>query len=164
MQLLYELAGAVMDVNGELLQYRHLIKRPEYREIWGRAYGNEVGRLAQGLPGRVEGTDTIRFIPKHEVPSDRFKDVTYGQIVCNHRPEKEDPNRERLVAGGDGINFPGEVGTPTTDMLTVKLLLNSVVSTPGAKFFTADIKNFYLMTPLDRFPTLGDRSEKTITP
>ncbi|KAL7532915.1 hypothetical protein ACHAXR_004936 [Thalassiosira sp. AJA248-18] len=35
-------------------------------------------------------------------------------------------------------------------MLTVKLLLNSIVSTPGAKFFNMDIKNFYLMTPLKR--------------
>ena len=37
------------------------------------------------------------------------------------------------------------------DLLTIKLLLNSVVSTPGAKFMTIDISNFYLMTPLDRY-------------
>eukprot|EP00804_Cyclotella_cryptica_P015223 CCRYP_000751-RA/>CCRYP_000751-RA protein AED:0.35 eAED:0.36 QI:0/0/0/1/1/1/3/0/419 len=35
-------------------------------------------------------------------------------------------------------------------MLTVKLLFNSVISTPGAKFMTMDISNFYLMTPLPR--------------
>ena len=55
-----------------------------------------------------------------------------------------------MVVGGDRINYPGDVGTPTADLLTVKLLLNSIVSTPGAKFFTVDIKNFYLMTPLPR--------------
>ena len=82
LQFLCEMAGAVMDTNGDLLQYRHLIKRPEYREVWGGAYGKEVGRLAQGLPGVVEGTNTINFIHKHEVPDDRYKDVTYGQIVC----------------------------------------------------------------------------------
>ena len=150
MQFLCEFAGAVMDANGELLQYRHLIKRPEYKRVWGGAYGKEVGRLAQGLPGIVEGTDTIDFIRKHEIPDDRYKDVTYGQIVCNYREEKIDPYRARLVVGGDRINYPGEVGTPTADLLTVKLLLNSIVSTPGAKFFTVDIKNFYLMTPLPR--------------
>ena len=150
MQLLCELAGAVMDANGELLQYRHLIKRPEYREVWGKAYGKELGRLAQGMLGVVEGTDTLDFIRKDEIPADRRKDVTYGQIVCNYRPEKDDPNRARLVVGGDRINYPGKVGTPTCSMLTVKLLLNSIVSTPGAKFFTMDIKNFYLMTPLKR--------------
>eukprot|EP00804_Cyclotella_cryptica_P008940 CCRYP_012041-RB/>CCRYP_012041-RB protein AED:0.46 eAED:0.46 QI:0/-1/0/1/-1/0/1/0/111 len=35
-------------------------------------------------------------------------------------------------------------------MLTAKLLFNSVISTPGAKFMTMDISNFYLMTPLPR--------------
>ena len=34
------------------------------------------------------------------------------------------------------------------DLLTVKLLLNSVISTPRAKFITADIAIFYLKTPL----------------
>ena len=36
-------------------------------------------------------------------------------------------------------------------MLTSKLLLNSVVSTPGVKFMTIDIKYFYLNTPMERF-------------
>ena len=35
-------------------------------------------------------------------------------------------------------------------MLVAKLLFNSVVSTKGAKFMTADISNFYLNTPLTR--------------
>ena len=140
-----------MNANGELLQYRHLIAHKEYQEVWGNGYAKELGRLAQGLDGVVKGTNTLDFIRKEEVPQDRFRDVTYGQIVCNYRPEKEDPNRARLVVGGDRINYPGKVGTPTCNMLTVKLLLNSIVSTPLAKFFTVDIKNFYLMTPLKRF-------------
>ena len=49
---------------GELIEYRHLIGDPKYREIWGQAYGNELGRLAQGMEGRVKGTNTIFFIPK----------------------------------------------------------------------------------------------------
>ena len=32
----------------------------------------------------------------------------------------------------------------------MKLLLNSVISTEGAKFMTLDIANFYLCTPLPR--------------
>ena len=67
------------------------------------------------------------------------------------RPEKiDEPNRTRFTAGGDKINYPGEVATPTAEMLVAKLLFNSVVSTPGAKFMTMDISNFYLMTPLLR--------------
>ena len=34
---------------GELMEYRHIIGNPKYREIWVQAYGNELGRLAQGM-------------------------------------------------------------------------------------------------------------------
>jgi hypothetical protein len=53
--------------------------------------------------------------------------------------------------GGNLINYPGDCGTPTADLLTVKLMFNSIISTPNAKFITIDIKDFYLMTPMDRF-------------
>ena len=56
----------------------------------------------------------------------------------------------RFVVGGDRINYPGEVATPTADMLVAKVLFNSVVSSLGAKFMTIDISNFYLNTPLKR--------------
>ena len=36
-------------------------------------------------------------------------------------------------------------------MLTVKLLLNSVISTKGAKCMPIDIKNFYSNTPMSRY-------------
>ena len=70
--------------------------------------------------------------------------------MCNVWPEKEDQERLRFVVGGDRINYPGEVATLTADMLVEKLLFNSIVSTPSAKFMTLDISNFYLMTPLKR--------------
>jgi hypothetical protein len=36
-------------------------------------------------------------------------------------------------------------------MVSAKIMWNSVISTPGAKFGGADIKNMYLETPLDRY-------------
>ncbi len=33
----------------------------------------------------------------------------------------------------------------------VKLLLNSIISMPKAKFMTLDLKDFYLMTPMKRY-------------
>ena len=77
--------------------------------------------------------------------------MTYGRIVVNYRPKKSDPNRVRLAVGTNCINYPGNCSTPTTNMLTVKLLLNSVISTKGAKFMSIDIKNFYLNTPMARY-------------
>ena len=50
--------------------------------------------------------------------------------------------------GGDRINYPGEVATPTAEMLVAKLLFNSTISTKGARFMTMDISNFYLNSPL----------------
>ena len=136
---------------GDMLEYRQLLRHPKLREDWLRSSANEFGRLAQGVGGRVKGTNTIKFIPKNQVPVDRFKDCTYGRFVCDVRPQKAEPNRTRLTIGGDRINYPGEVGTPTADMLLVKILFNSVISTDGAKFMTADIKDFYLNTPLQRY-------------
>jgi hypothetical protein len=52
--------------------------------------------------------------------------------------------------GGNKINYPGEIATPTAEMLAAKILFNSFVSTKGAKFMTMDVSNFYLMTPLKR--------------
>ena len=84
------------------------------------------------------------------MPAARRKDVTYGQFICNVRPEKKERHRTRFEIGGDRMNYPGEVATPTAEVLVAKLLFNSVVSTPGAKFMTMDISHFYLTTPLKR--------------
>ena len=84
------------------------------------------------------------------MPAARRKDVTYGQFICNVRPEKKERHRTRFEVGGDSINYPGEVATPTAKVIVAKLLFNSVVSTPGAKFMTMDISHFYLTTPLKR--------------
>jgi hypothetical protein len=104
------------------------------------------------MPGRAMGTDTIFFIPRHRVPKERATDITYGLITCLVRPEKtKELNRTWLVAGGDRVHYPFNAGTPTANLLTVKLLINSVISTPGTGFFTMDIKNFYLCTLMLRY-------------
>ncbi len=70
--------------------------------------------------------------------------------MCTVQPEKAEPNQTRFTVGGDRINYPGKVATPTAEMLVAKMLFNSVISTKGARFMTMDISNFYLMTPLHR--------------
>ena len=145
-------AMTVMDAEtGKLLNYKQLMRNPKYKRKWATSSANEFGRLANGVGGRIKKpTNTIRFVRREEIPKDRRKDVTYGSFVCNVRPEKEEQERTRFVVGGDRINYPGEVATPTADMMVAKILFNSVVSTKGAKFMTMDISNFYLMTPLKR--------------
>ena len=71
-------------------------------------------------------------------------------MVCKVCPEKSDPNRTRITIRGNRINFPGDVGTPIASLELAKLVFDSVLLRPGAKFTTFDICNFYLQTPLDR--------------
>eukprot|EP00957_Ditylum_brightwellii_P069291 5260180-Ditylum_brightwellii.AAC.1 len=52
--------------------------------------------------------------------------------------QKEDPNHVRLTVGGNRVEYPFDVSTPTADL-------------NGAKFLTIDIKNFYLNTPMERY-------------
>jgi hypothetical protein len=69
-------------------------------------------------------------------------------VVCEVRPDKDDPNRTRITIGGNCICFPGDVGTNTASLELVKLLLNSVLYWKGARFSSIDLKNFYLNTPM----------------
>ena len=62
------------------------------------------------------GTNTIFFIPKDKVSAGIT--VTYGIIVAEIRPQKAETRRTRLIVGGDLINFPGDVTTPTKNLST----------------------------------------------
>lgn len=43
------------------------------------------------------------------------------------------------------------MSTQTADLTTVEILINSVLSTPSAKLVTANLKDFYLGTPMERY-------------
>jgi hypothetical protein len=131
-----------------LMEMRHLLVNPKYKELWGKSYTIKLSPLAQGIPGISNGTNTIIFIRRNDVPIDRRKDITYGRVCVNYCPEKADPNRTRLTIGGNRITHPRDCGTPTVDMVTVKIHLNSIVSTKGARYCTIDLKDFYLNTPM----------------
>ena len=45
------LAAVLNEEKDKLMEYCHLIGNPKYRELWKNSYGNELGRLAQGIPG-----------------------------------------------------------------------------------------------------------------
>ena len=90
------------------------------------------------------------LIEKKDIPVYRWRVVTYGRVVVDYRPEKSDPYYTRLTMGGYRVNYPGDCGTPTVVLTTVKLLLNSIVSTLNPTFMTTDIKDFYLNTPMAR--------------
>ena len=93
-------------------------------------------------------TNTITFITRNEIPHNQRKYVIYRKFVCSVRPDIKENNRTRFTVGGDKIDYPGEVATPTAYMLVAKILFHSIISTKVARFMTIDTSNFYLMTPL----------------
>ena len=138
-------------ITGEPQNYKNLHKNPKTRKLWGGAMSKELGRLSQGIDGITKGTDCLFFVTHEEIlnmPKDRT--VTCARTVVDCRPQKKDPHRVRTTAGGNLINCPGELTARTADMVTSKILWNSVVSTKNARCCTADTSNFYLATPLDR--------------
>ena len=84
-----EFANEVFDEEtGQLLKYRELLAHPRHHDAWMLSSANEFGRLAQGVGGRIKGTDTILFIYKHQVPMERWRDVTYAKFVCELKPHQ----------------------------------------------------------------------------
>jgi hypothetical protein len=117
------------------------MNHPKYKDVWTKSFSKEIVCL-------TTTTETIFFVNKTEIPKEHRGDVTYGQIICTYRDAKKDKFWTHIIMGGNLINYPGDCGTPTADLLTVKLLLNSVISTPNAKFMTLNLKDFYLVTPM----------------
>ena len=78
------------------------------------------------------------------------KKVTYGRIECDYRQQKSEKYRTQLMVGGNLLDFPGALATPTATVTTVKCFFNSVISTKNTKCMTADIQNFYLNNKLDK--------------
>ena len=126
--------GVVHLVTKETItKYKQLIADPLLRETWSKAMCKELGRLCQGFD-KTEGTDTIRFLDLDGIkciPTDQI--ITYAIIVVDYRPQQEDPNRVRITAGGNLIQYPSELTTIPADMCTSNIMWNSTISTKGVR-------------------------------
>ena len=100
-----------------------------------------------------KGTNSIFVWTHAEIKQAYAENVTftYAKIVVDFRPQKEDPYRIRITAGGNLLTYRGNVSTRTADLSTSKLLWKSVLNTDGAKYMCLDINNFYLTAALDFF-------------
>jgi hypothetical protein len=85
-------AGAVFHPEtGSAMTYWQLITDPLTMQDWQQSATNKFGQLAQGIGGRVKGTDTIRFIKRSEIPTDHKP--THPRFVCEIKPHKVEVNR-----------------------------------------------------------------------
>jgi hypothetical protein len=83
-------ANAVIHpISGKEMEYSALMKDTRLQPLWTRGFGNECGRLFQGIRD-IPGTNTCFFIKLTNIPKDR--NITYGKIVCDckhHKKEKK---------------------------------------------------------------------------
>jgi hypothetical protein len=140
----------------KFLEQRQLHQDPCYKATWDTLYANELGHLCQGIgvgntptAQRVSSTNTFFLIDYQDIPAHKKKEICHTMVVCEVRPEKDDPNCTRItMIGGNCICYPGNIGTNTASLKLVKLLLNSALSQKGARFSSINFKNFYLDTPM----------------
>jgi hypothetical protein len=142
--------AVVHPITGKKMEYMALMKDPSLQPLWKRGFGNEVGRLFQGIHD-IPGTYTCFFVELTNIPKDR--QINYGKVVCDYKPHKKEKERVRLPVGGDRLDYSGDVATSTADITTFKILINSTLSTADADaaMMMMDIKKYYLGNPFPRF-------------
>ena len=140
-------ANAVIDPEtGATLSLKQLLSGND-KKTWKESHSDEWGRLTQGN-SRFKVTGTCFLIewetkPKHITP-------TYLRPVCNIRPQKVKTHRIRIIVGCNKVVTEGNLSTPTANLTTAKLHINSTIYTDGAKYVCFEISNFYLETPMTR--------------
>jgi hypothetical protein len=140
--------AVIHPVNGKEMEYSALMRDPRLQPLWTRGFGNECGRLFQGIRD-MPGTDTCFFTEFKNIPQNRK--ITYGKIVCDYKPHKQEKERVWLTIGGNRLNYSGDIATSTVDITTFEILIYITLSTEDAAMMMVDIKNYYLGTPLPRF-------------
>ena len=94
--------NAILDeTTGKSLEYRNLIKLEKYKTVWENSFTKELDQLAQGKCGH-QGTDIIRFIPRHKVPPKRK--VMYGHILSIVAHKKKTPIEQGSQWAAIGLN------------------------------------------------------------
>jgi hypothetical protein len=145
----------VHPITGETISsYKKMMNDPAMAEIWQTAFRKDFGGMAQGDNKTGQKGTNAMFVMTHNkikqaVAAGKF--FTYMNPVVDYRAQKEDPYRIWITAGGNLINYESNASMQTANLDTAKIHLNSVVSTPLARYMWLDIKNFYLMAALEYF-------------
>jgi hypothetical protein len=108
------------------MEYTALMKDPRLKSLWKRGFGNECGRLFQGI-WDIAGTDTCLFIKLTNVP--KYRKITHVKIVCDYKPHKKEKECVRLAVDSDRLDYSGDIATSTADITTFKIIINSTLST-----------------------------------
>jgi hypothetical protein len=137
--------SAIHPSTGKEMQYKDLMKDPYLGPPFETGLSNELDRICQGIRD-IAQTNTALFIDLKSIPKNR--QITYGKLVCDFKPNKNEKHQVILTVSGDKLDYSGDTATSTADITTFKILINSTLSTQEAKMMMMDTKNYYLGTPL----------------
>ena len=115
----------VHPTTGETISsYKKLMHDPDTSDIWQTAFGKDFGGMAKGdCKTGQKGTNSIFIMTHADIPKiPQGQTVTYARVVVDFCPQKADPHRIRITAGGNLINYPRELSTRTADLTTSKLM------------------------------------------
>jgi hypothetical protein len=145
----------VHPVTGETISsYKKLMNDPARAEVWQSAFGKDFGGMAQGDNKTGQKGTNAMFVMTHDEIAQVLhagKVFTYANPVVDHRPQKEDPNKIQITAGGNLINYEDKLSVRTADINTANLHWNSIISTVKARYMCLNIGNFYLTAALEYF-------------
>jgi len=112
----------------------HLDANFLHHALHGNAFNPDTNQLAK-YPELAKCSEGSLWV---ESCKDKFGRL---RIVAAYRPKKDNPRRIRFTVGGNLIHYLGQTSTKAANLFTVKLLINSTLSTPNAKFMTIDLKD-----------------------
>jgi hypothetical protein len=145
----------VHPIMGEMISsYKKLMHDPATAEIWQAAFGKDFRGMAQGNTKTGQKEMHAMFVMTHnEIKHvlQQGKKFTYGNMVVDYQPQKNDPHCIHITASVNLITYNSSPSIQTADLDMANLHWNSVISTPRAKYMCLDIKNFYLTVQLQYF-------------
>ncbi len=145
----------VHPITGETISsYIKLMNDLATAKVWQTAFGKDFGGMAQGDNKMVQkGTNTMFVMTREDIAHAHAagKFFTYANPVVDYCPQKEDPYRIRITAGGNLVTYEGTASVRTANLDMAKMHWNSVISTKKARYMCLNIKNFYLTAKLEYF-------------
>ena len=92
-----------------------LLKNDHTKYTLAKVASMEYGRLMTDNDTGTTSTDTMEpVLVKQDIPHN--KPITYGSMVCNHRPLKPKPYRYRLVVSVNKLTYKNETAAPAANL------------------------------------------------
>jgi hypothetical protein len=109
----------VHPITGKMISsYKKLMNDPATAEIWQTAFGKDFGGMVQGCNKTGQKGTNAMFVMTHNEIAHALAagtKFTYANPVVDHRPQKEDPNRIQITAGGNLIQCNLELSVLTLE-------------------------------------------------